>query len=227
MGYDAGKEWTNAILAGKLSYPSEYVIRIFKGSYPRLNLDKASFRDKKICDVGCGNGRNIPLLTQCGFSVYGTELTEKIVEGVKNNLLELGLQADIRVGRNDSLPFDDSFFDYMLSWNVCYYMGDNRDFSRHVSELARVLRKNGYLVLSIPKKTCFIYEGSEPLRKDYRIIKKDPFNVRNGEVLRFFENEKDIELAFSTYFKDFVFASVHDDCFGYNYHWHLTVCRKK
>lgn len=210
-----------------MTYPCEYVIRIFKGSYPRLNFDKASFKDKKICDIGCGDGRNEVLLSQCGFDVYGVEITEELVNSIKFNLRKVGVKADIRVGTNDRLPFEDEYFDYLLLWNACYYMGELRDFGKHVAEFARVLKPAGYLVLSIPKKTCFIYCGSDTLKPGYQIIRNDPFNVRNGQVLRMFESEEEIKEEFSGHFENFVFGLVEDDCFGYDYHWHMVVCQKR
>lgn len=228
MTYNAKKEWTDAFLKQKeMSYPSEYVIRIFKGSYPRLNFDKTSFKNKKICDLGCGDGNNLVLLHQCGFDIYGMEITEEIVNRVKYNLIKKNINSEIKIGTNDKIPFDDNFFDFLLSWNSCYYMGNQRNFNVYVREFSRVLKKDGYLVLSIPKKTCFIYHGSEKIQDGYQRIKNDPFNVRNGEVLRMFEDEQEIEDVFSKYFKNFIFASVHDDCFGFDYHWHLVVCQKK
>lgn len=228
MIYDAKKEWTNAFLKQKeMTYPSEYVIRIFKGSYPRLNFDKNSFKNKKICDLGCGDGANLVLLHQCGFDIYGVEITEEIVDRVKSNLNKLNVSAEVRVGTNNNIPFEDNLFDFLLSWNACYYMEKQRDFNVYVREFSRVLNKDGYLVLSIPKKSCFIYHGSEKLKDGYQIIKNDPFNIRNGEVLRMFEDEKEIEEVFSRYFKNFVFGSAHDDCFGFDYHWHLVVCQRK
>ena len=208
-------------------FPSEYVIRIFKGSYPHLNLDKGSFKGKKILDVGCGDGRNLVVLAQAGFDVHGAEVNQEIVDVVRKNMQELSIPAKIEVGTNDSLPFDEGYFDYLLSWNACYYLGENRDFNSHVEEFGRVIKAGGTLVLSIPKKTCFIYKGSDEERPGYRTIKNDPFNVRNGEVLRMFESEKEIEDTFSPYFKDFIFGSIEDDCFGLDYHWHMIVCRKR
>ena len=226
--YNAKKEWTKDILNEKeMAFPSEYVIRIFKGSYPRLNFDKLSYKGKRICDTGCGDGRNMVLLSQCGFDTYGVELTKEIVNKVTSDLNKLNVLSEIRVGTNQNIPFDDNFFDFILSWNSCYYMGENRDFSTHVKEFSRILKKDGYLILSIPKKTCFIYHGSEKLKDGYQIIRNDPFNIRNGEILRMFEDEKEIENEFSKYFKNFIFASVHDDCFGFDYHWHLVICQKE
>jgi len=215
------------LLKNEITFPVEYVIRIFKGSYPRLNLDKKSFKGKKICDVGCGDGRNFVVLKQCGFGLYGVEINEQIVKRIDEHLRKIGVRADVRVGTNEQIPFQSSFFDYLLSWNACYYLGENLEFKSHVKEFARVLKPEGYLVLSIPKKTCFIYQGSEMRKKGYQVIRKDPFNVRNGEILRMFKSEKEIEQEFSKYFKDFIFGSIEDDCFGLNYHWHMVICKKK
>ena len=106
-------------------------------------------------------------------------------------------------------------------------MGENGDFDVYVEEFATCLKTDGYLVLSIPKKTCFIYHDSEQLNDGYQIIRNDPFNLRNGEVLRMFENEDEIKNVFSKYFKNFIFGSIQDDCFGFDYHWHLVICQKK
>ena len=91
----------------------------------------------------------------------------------------------------------------------------------------RILKSEGTLVLSIPKKSCFIYKNAQINEKGYCVIKNDPFKGRNGAVLRIFEDENEIKQSFEKYFKNFKFASVHDDCFGFDYHWHIIVCEKK
>lgn len=226
--YDPKTEWAkNFLNKTSISFPSEYVIRIFKGNYPNLNLTKNNFHRKKICDIGCGDGRNIVLLHQCDFDIFGTEISEELVNNTKTNLNKLGISAGIKVGTNDYLPFDKNYFDYLLSWNSCYYMGKNTSFQTHVNEFARILKPDGYLILSIPKKTNFIFSKSVTINDGYQIIKNDPFNIRNGEILRMFENEKEIQESFSDFFTKFIFGSIEDDCFGFNYHWHLLVCQKK
>lgn len=226
--YDAKKEWTKEFLNSDMYYPSEYVIRILKGSFPKLSLDKNDFIGKKFLDIGCGDGRNLALAKSVGFDILGVEITDEIVKKIESNLSRAGIDKyDIRTGTNDNIPFGNEEIDYMLSWNACYYMGDKRDFQEYVKEYARVLKKGGYLILSVPKETCFIYKDSEELKKGYQIIKNDPFKLRNGEVLRMFSSYEEIQESFGEYFKDFEFASIHDDCFGYDYHWYLAVCRKK
>lgn len=213
----------------EMAYPPEYVIRIFKGNYPRLALPKNSFSGKKIVDVGCGDGRCLPFFKDLGFEPFGVEIAQEAVAKIQQNLAncDYGDQINLAVGSNSALSFNDNFFDYLLSWNACYYMGSIRSFASYVKEFARVLKKDGQLILSIPKKTCFIYKGSIEVEPGYRVITQDPFNARNGDVLRMFENEQDIENEFSSHFTNFTFASIEDDCFGYDYHWHLVVCTKK
>ena len=110
-------------------------------------------------------------------------------------------------------------------------MGSGSDFNAHVQEYARILKPQGVLVLSIPKKTSFIYKGCDVYHQEngeqYALIRNDPFKIWNGEILRLFDDEVDIVSAFSTHFDSFVVGSIHDDCFGYNYHWHLVICQKK
>jgi len=227
-GYNARKSWNEAAEKHQMAYPPEYVIRIFKGGYPRLNFDKSQFPGKKILDMGCGDGRNFPLFAGCGFKLFGVELTDEIVTKTGQNLSNCGLSDfDLRTGCNHSIPFEDQFFDYMVSWNSCYYMGAHENFGDYVEEFARVIKPGGTLVLSIPKKSCFIYDSSIELRPGYRTIQNDFFNTRNGEILRCFGDAAEIEQAFSPGFANFEFASIHDDCFGLNYHWHLAICTRR
>ena len=220
--------WTRELGKSEIAYPSEYVIRIFKGKYPKLDLTSDLNKGKKICDVGCGDGRNLALLKTCGYDISGVEINQQIVDRVKENLKPLGVDGStIKVGSNDKIDFPDASFDYLLSWNACYYMGEVDDFQDHVKEFARVTKPSAKLVLSIPTSECFIYKGSDELKSGYRIIREDPFGVRNGGVLRMFSGEDEIVEAFSEYFEDFVFGSINDDCFGYDYKWHLIIASRK
>ena len=86
MKVNLKKQYNKSVVDKKdIAYPAEYVIRIFKGDYPKLKLSKNKFSNKKICDISCGDGRNLSFLHKCGFDVFGTEITKTIVNRTIEN----------------------------------------------------------------------------------------------------------------------------------------------
>lgn len=227
--YQAGTHWTNHLVAQGISYPAEYVIRIFKGSFPRLEMPKPQ-AGQSVLDVGCGDGRHLPFFHTLGLDAYGVEVTQPIVEHLRDSLAPLGIgRHQLQEGSCSKLPFADATFNYLVAWNSAYYMSlDNVDFKVHADEMVRVVRPGGWLVLSVPKPTAFIFEGSESSDKPgCRVIQRDPFGVRMGEIMRVFESREELADSFKDHCDIFCHADIHDDCFGFAYHWYLLVARKK
>lgn len=223
------RQWLGLLKAQDISYPSEYIIRIFKGAYPRLEMPRPR-PGQSVLDVGCGDGRHLPFFLSLGLDAQGVEVTPEIVDHLRLSLSELGVGPErIQQGSCSSLPYQDDFFDYVVAWNSAYYMSlDNVDFSAHASELLRVLQPGGWLVLSIPKSTAFIFEDSEPSSHlGCRIIRKDPFGVREGEIMRVFNSSNELEAQFNDRCDNICHGDIHDDCFGYAYHWYILVARKR
>ena len=227
--YQAGNQWTGHFAAQALAYPAEYVIRIFRGNYPHLAMPRPQ-PGQSVLDVGCGDGRHLPFFASLGLETHGVEIAAPIVEQLRNRLAPLGIAEDhLHVGSCAALPFADASFDFVVAWNSAYYMSlDGADFAVHARELVRELRAGGWLVLSVPKPSAFIFDGSEPAeRPGCRIIRKDPFGVRNGELMRVFLDGGELAGAFRDDCDTFCHGDIHDDCFGFAYHWFLLVARKK
>ena len=104
---------------------------------------------------------------------------------------------------------------------------DPFNFNKHVEEMSRVLKTNGTLILSIPKKTSFIFKNSKIIKKGYRLIRDDYFKVREGQVMRCFSDKLEIEKNFKANFKSFNHSSIDIDWFGLNYHWHILIAKKE
>ena len=50
--YDPNDAWSKKFLnSTDMAFPSEYVIRIFKGKYPELDLSQTDFLNKKIWNI--------------------------------------------------------------------------------------------------------------------------------------------------------------------------------
>ncbi len=231
MTYDAKDDWHKIYGGGSLAYPAEGVIRIFKGQFPRLTMPRPTAG--KILDVGFGDGRHFPLFATVGLTGYGIEISDAICDLARERLTAIDVPfAEVKTGSSDAIPYPDGFFDYLLSWNTCYYMSFRAkagvmDFRNNVSEMARVLKKDRWLVCSIPKKTCFVYKDSRPTDRDgYRAIARDPWGHREGEVMRCFESFDEIRSDFGAGFGDFQYADIEMDWFGLAYHWHVFVARR-
>jgi len=207
-------------------FPNEWVVRIFMSNFPKLSI-KNNLKGKSILDVSCGDGRNLSPLLVKQMNVYATEVSDSIVKKLKETYPSVKFSR----GTNNNLPFENESFDYLLSWNSMYYMGNkvnNINFQKYVKEFARVLKKKGKLIACVPMKSNFIYKNAIELKdnSNFVFIKNDPFEVRNGEIMRRFKNKSEIKKEFQIYFKNFIFGASKNDHFGINNDWFVFYCEK-
>lgn len=97
----------------------------------RLGLAACQFPSAtRLCDIGCGAGATVSLLTSLGYQAVGVDLLPP----------EGGVQADAA-----ALPFDDNSFDGMLF--ECSFSKIAAP-KQALSEAHRVLKPNGKLLIS-------------------------------------------------------------------------------
>jgi SAM-dependent methyltransferase len=207
-------------------YPVEFVVRAFLGNYQRLRTDKTAYVGKATLDLGFGDGRNMPLLHNLGMEVYGVEISDEICELTASRIAQLGINITVRVGRNRDIPFDDAFFDYVLACHACHYVDAGYHFADNVREIARVLKPGGYFVFSAPMGTSYILSGARDLGDGHMEIVNDPYGIRNGSILKKFDQERDIEAALAPAFGSFSIGSCRNDFWGIEEHVWIVVCRK-
>ena len=207
-------------------YPTEFVVRTFLAQYPDLNFTKPLPGDR-ILDIGFGDGRNTVFLCEQGFAVSGIEITQGIVEQTADRLAKLGVSAELRVGRNSAIPFDASYFDYILACHCCYYCDEGETLRDNLAEYSRVLKPNGWLVASVACAQSYIFENSVSLPDGSFRINADPYQNRNGYRLHGFSDHKEIETYFSQYFKNFSFGFANNDYYGISEQVFWVVCQNK
>lgn len=209
-----------------LVYPTEFVVRIFLAVYPGLNYDKPS-KGSRVLDMGHGDGRNTVFLCQQGYDVSGVEITEEIVRLAEDRLVNYGLSADLRVGRNSAIPFDNHYFDYVLSCHCCYYCDDNEVFSTNMSEYSRVMRPGGWLIASVADCSSYIFDSSEVLTDGTRMIKVDPYENRIGYRLFCVESKETLSEALSAHFCNVQVGHASNEYFGISERVYWVVAQKR
>lgn len=208
-------------------YPTEFVIRSFLGTYPRLKTDRSELTGRRVLDLGFGDGRNMPLLADLGLEVHGVEVTEAICAQITERMVAAGVKIEARVGRNSRLPYGDAHFDHLLACNSCYYVDSGQTFSDNLKEIARVMKPGARFVHSLPMSTTFLLEGAKDLGDGHVEVTQDPYGVRVGAVLRKFDSPEEIERALSPWFTDISIGSCRDDYWGSKVHLWFVVCRRR
>src|SRR5882672_7167360 len=183
-------------------YPTEWVVRAILGKYPHLNLNKSKYDGAKLLDLGFGDCRNMPLLRNCGFDLHGVEISDEIIALGRERLAALDISATLKKGTNNAIPFGDGFFDHVLACHSCYYVDEGSSFADNLAEIARVMKKDAVFIASLPAPGNFILRDCKRLDDGHVVIARDIYGLRNGYVFRTFDDEADVERAFSPHFKN-------------------------
>ncbi|WP_265214664.1 class I SAM-dependent methyltransferase [Herbaspirillum lusitanum] len=207
-------------------YPTEFVVRTMLATYPKLDFIKP-VPGNTILDVGFGDGRNTVLLCDSGLEVSGIEITQGIVDQANARMKNLGHRVDLRVGRNSSIPFGDSYFDYILACHSCYYCDEGQTLQDNLKEYSRVLKPGGFVIASVANRSSYIFEGAKELADGSLEVANDPYNNRNGYRLHGFSNTADIENYFSPLFNNFSFGAADNDYYGISERVFWVICQKK
>lgn len=207
-------------------YPTEFVVRTFLAKYPELDFRKPDVGER-VLDVAFGDGRNTSFLCDQGYAVSGVEITEGIVLQTGERLSRLGHEADLRVGRNSSLPFPDAYFDYVLACHCCYYCDEGETFADNMKEYARVMKPGAWMVASLADRDSYIFNGATALSDGSMQILSDPYGNRDGYRLHAFSHTSEVRTYLSTWFTGFSFGSSYNVYFGISARLFWVVCRKR
>ena len=97
----------------------------------------------RICDVGCGTGKNMELLDGFG-DVVGVEPPGPGLDICRQR----GLGSErVVAGTATSIPFPDGSFDLATAFDVLEHLDDDAD---GLAEIHRVLKPNGHFLLTVP-----------------------------------------------------------------------------
>jgi len=119
------------------------------------------FKNQKVLDVGSGNGYVLSKYAQEGADVYGIDITETGIDLCKKRFDLYGLKGTFQVANAESLPFADETFDCVCSMGVLHHVPNTE---KAVSEIYRVLKRNGRLIVMFYYKNSAWYRFKMPIQ---------------------------------------------------------------
>jgi SAM-dependent methyltransferase len=104
-------------------------------------MAEGDLRGRRVLDVGCGTGRLALALADRGAKVWGVDPSQEMLAQAH---VAVGRRVGLRLGRAESLPFKDGWFERAVLRLVVHLVDRTLAFP----ELARVLAPGGLVVVA-------------------------------------------------------------------------------
>lgn len=127
--------------------------------------------DKKIVlDAGCGNGKTISYIAKRykNYQMVGLDISNSFLKLAKSKSSNIKNRVDYVKADVSLLPFTDESFDLVISEDVIPFV---KNKEKALSELRRVLKKDGYIAISM--SFCLTQPDESFLKNLYKMYKLD------------------------------------------------------
>jgi len=182
-------EW-NQILREKcysLEEPDESVVNF-------VAFLKEKNRKLRVLDLGCGAGRHQVYMAKQGIEAHGVDLSETGLNLSKERLKRQKLEASPVKCDMSMLPYRDFCFDAVISLHTIYHQ-KLKGIQETISEIHRILRKKGLLLINFLSKRTYSYgKGAK--------VEENTFAEQEGiekGVLHHFTDKEEIERLFKNF----------------------------
>jgi len=201
------------------SYPNEMMVKIFSSKhYSNIRIKPPS--KNKILEVGSFSGNNLRYFIENGFKSYGIEINQKLVDLGIANLKRLRVKSPlIKIGINTNIPFQNKFFDTLVSINTIHYNSGN-EVHKALREYKRVLKNGGVLYLETLGKNHFAF-GKKIDNLSYKSALKD---FRKNHTFGFFDNNLHLKKILKRYFKKVEIFEKYEKT-EVNLHFYVAICK--
>ena len=101
--------------------------------------------DSTILDAGCGYCYHTVRLARSGAIITAVDFSEAALKVARETITNAGINVTLQTADLTALRFPDSSFDAVVSWGVLMHIPE---LEKALSELSRVLKRGGVLVVS-------------------------------------------------------------------------------
>ena len=129
--WDSGKSDCDGIILGKNTNRFEQI------------LNNNDSKDMKILEIGCGNGRLLIPMSNFFGSVYGVDVSNKMINECSINVKEISNCKIQKNSGSDLSMFTDNFFHFCYSFIVFQHIPEKNIVHNYFQEVSRVLEPGG------------------------------------------------------------------------------------
>lgn len=140
--------------------------------YHRYGVALDTVIGKDVLDLACGEGYGSALLARVAHSVVGVDISAEAVSHASSTYARGNLA--FRLGSASSLEFLDGVFDVVVSFETIEHLIEQ---GQMLAEIRRVLRPEGFLLISSPNRPVYAEERDERNEFHVKELDMDEFNA--------------------------------------------------
>ena len=124
--------------------------------YHRYAVAMSITAQKDVLDIACGEGYGANLLAETAKSVRGVDISNEAIAHAQANYQRSNLR--FQIGAATNLNIADNSFDIVVSFETIEHLEAQAEM---LSELKRVLRPGGVLIISSPNRPVYSQDGEQ------------------------------------------------------------------
>ncbi len=127
----------------------EYNYGNFEANKRLLESQNIDWKNKRVLEIGCGNGSLTEYLFDKGAKVTAIDLSEKYLLTARERFRRKIVPEVFVYMSGDELKFPAESFDYVVSFDLIEHIPDTK---KHLEEVKRVLKNSGKYFFQTPNK---------------------------------------------------------------------------
>lgn len=145
--------------------------------------------DQKILDIGCGNGSFIDKILKNksveSYNLTGIDFCKKSIDYANKHFNGNFINHDIK----DGLPFEDNYFDVIICISTLFYLTNEIELQKVLSEIKRVCKDDSIIFLG----NCMDFDKqiiAKNLREKSHPLKSNHLYIKKIDIIKLFRKHK-------------------------------------